>query len=183
MNSALEAAHADLEARVAAADRSGDWQERSVLEPLASVADHLQRIADHGDSAHYRADKSGPLVTGAVRVQKEVFCAYGGWPHGDSAPARRMAEATEVLGQVVDAVRIVLWQAAQAARDGAAPVIYTYQTGDIRKAARAVARWADGVAATAVPDPDQENGWRPPSPRWPAGPPRSRGRQRPCRST
>jgi hypothetical protein len=86
-----------------------------------------------------------------------VFCAYAGWPHDDSAPARRIAEATDVLGQVVDAVRIVLWQTAQATRDGATPVIYTYQTGDIRKAARAVARWADDVAATAVADPDQEH--------------------------
>lgn len=155
---ALDAAHTDLAARIAAADRAGDWQERSVLEPLATVADHLRRVADHPDSAHYRADKTGALVAGAIKAQEEAFWAYAGWPDDDTEPAHLIAAATKVLQQVTWAARVVLWQAAQAALDGTDPAVFTEQAAELQAAARAVAAWADMVAARAVPDPDRKAG-------------------------
>lgn len=113
--SALEHAYDELRRRTQQADTAGDWQERCILEPLASVADHVKRIGDHRDSAHYRADKSGPLVTAALRVQREALAAYVAGQWGDDSPAADAIEATaDALDDAAAAVLKALWLIAHA---------------------------------------------------------------------
>ena len=109
----LDVARADLDQRLNAADRAGDWREYEILSPLASVADMVCRIGDHPDSAHYRASKAGPLVDAALRVHLACMQAYLG---ADAGPAvDELAKAHDIVGQVVGAVRTVMWAIAQGA--------------------------------------------------------------------
>ena len=76
--SALAAAHDDLLRRCHAAERSGHWQEAVILSALVDIADHVKRIGDNHDSAHYRAEKAGVLLTAAIRLHCNTMLAYGG---------------------------------------------------------------------------------------------------------
>jgi len=148
----------DLRARTAAADAAGDWRERQVLSPLTDVADHVKRIGDHPDSVHYRADKAGPLVHGALRVQNEALLAYAGWPDEDNGATRVIEDATQALTEVAEAVRRAMWSAAGSTNDPDRPAgtLYRSDAAALTAAARDLARWADRLAGQAVRDPE---GW------------------------
>lgn len=155
--STLDAAYEELQARSRAADEAGDWAERSVLDGLVDVADYLRRVADHPHS-RYRADKAGPLLAAAVSLQREVFLAYAAWPDEDSTSAGRLiVESTKVLAEACDAVRRVLWRAAEAELHGETVAVYQSTAREVTGAAAAFGRWASSVAADARPDP--EGGW------------------------
>lgn len=111
--SALEAAYDDLRRRVRAADRAGDWQERSILDPLASVADYVKRIGDHGASAHYRADKAGDLVWWALRLEREALVAYARDERGDNATEDALERAAEVRARAAQTATKALWLVAR----------------------------------------------------------------------
>jgi hypothetical protein len=143
--STLEAAFKDLLERSAAADRAGDSQERSVLSPLAGVADHVMRVADHPDSSHYRADKSGELVRSALRVQEEVFWAHAGQPDDNSPAGQVIDDACRALNGVLDAVRVVLWRATVAGRAGRPVELSSTSASELRAAAQVLVRWAGSL--------------------------------------
>jgi len=150
--SALEQAHADLRARSAAADRAGDWREARLLEALGGVADYVKRIGDHPGSAHYRADKAGDLVIDAVHVLRLAFLAYAGWPQ-DTPQAAAIRGAVDALQTTCRAVERALWSNTRTGGVG----VFAFDLGAIGDAARTFVRWADALAATAVPDADEED--------------------------
>ena len=148
----LEVARADLLRRTHEAADRGDWQEHAVLTHLATVADMVCRIADHPDSTHYRAEKAGPLLDAAVRVQGECLTAH--LLGADEHAAGRLERATEVLAQVADAVLPAMWAIAGAEHG------VELDADDIRQlrlAAAAFATWADGVASPMRSGPGLED--------------------------
>lgn len=143
----LDVARADLARRAQEANARDEYQERAVLAHLADVADMVCRIGDHPDSAHYRASKAGPLLDAAINVQRECFKAYAG--DADTVATEQMERAHDVLGQVADAVRSVMWSFAARGgegldRDGA---------GELRRAASCWSSWAREVGALAGVEP------------------------------
>jgi hypothetical protein len=136
--SALADAYEDLCRRVQRADRAGDWRERSILEPLADVADYVKRIGDHRDSAHYRADKAGPLVWWAIRVQREAHEAYA---PGDDATAEAIGRASRALSDAADAVNKALWLISRNGGQAAVP------TDRLAGAAEALSQTVDAAWA------------------------------------
>lgn len=144
--SALSDAEAELVRRAQRAHRAGDWQERSVLEPLAHVADYVKRVGDHPDSAHYRADKAGPLVWWAIRVQRAAHEAYA---PGDEATAEAIGRATKALSAAADAVNQALWLIS---RNGAGAAV---STDRLAGAAEALSHAVD----LAWAEIDGEEGW------------------------
>jgi len=145
----LEVARADLLRRTHEADERGDWQERNVLAHLATVADMVCRIADHPDSTHYRAEKAGPLLDAAVRLQGECLNAH--LLGADEHAVGRLERATEVLAQVADAVQPAMW--AIACADNGVE-LDADDICQLRLASSAFAAWADGLAATTRRGPD-----------------------------
>jgi hypothetical protein len=157
--SALRDALEDLGARRRAAERAEDWHEVAVLAHLVDIADYTARIGDVTDSAHYRAEKAGPLLDAAIRIQEDVFLAAAAWPAEDTPLDRAVVEATKVLGDVAGEVRQVLWDSVQNERDGDGPVAYRSTARSLIDAVGELSRWADAIAASAVPDPDEEGSW------------------------
>jgi hypothetical protein len=153
--SVLDAARRELAARSCATGEAGDWAEQSVLAPLADVADHVCRIGDHDESAHYRADKAGSLLAAAVRVQCETLLGYAGWPEG-SPEERAIVDAFDQLEEVRQAIGIVTWTAARHARDDTS-VLYSSDAQRLFDAAHQFGRWVDEVATTAQPDRRDED--------------------------
>ena len=151
--SILDAARQDLALRRDAADRAEHWQERNILAELADVADMVCRIGDHTHSSHYRAEKSGPLVVSAIRVERECLRAYE-LAAGDPAGAGcddSIDQAAEVLEYVARAVRRAMWVAARSETP-----LYASDARDIAGAVAALEWWAQKVCAGAVPDPVEE---------------------------
>lgn len=113
--SALAAAHDDLLRRCHTAGRAGDWQEAVILSALADVADHVKRIGDNPDSAHYRAEKAGALLTVAIRLHRDALLAYGDWPE-DDASEQAMDEASRLLDDAAKHAQQTMWKAMRTAR-------------------------------------------------------------------
>jgi hypothetical protein len=142
--SALAAAHDDLLRRCHAAERSGSWQEGTILSALVDVADHLKRIDDTPDSAHYRADKAGALLTAAIRLHRDALLAYGGWPE-DDPNEDAVLTATKLLEDVTEHVRKAMWQAMHTAR-GETPANRS-PSDHLVHAGERLTRWAARVHA------------------------------------
>jgi len=165
---ALELARADVAGRALVAEEDGDWAEQAVLGHLASVADMVCRIGDHPDSAHYRAEKAGPLLDAAIDLQWACLDAYVG--EGDEEVGSDLRQANDALRRVATAVRDAMWALA-ATRHGA--VLDADDAYQLRAAARGFAAWANALAAQPEPAlalPDVEV--VPPAGTWP-GPPAS----------
>lgn len=113
--SPLAAAHDDLLRRCHGAERAGDWQEAVILSALVAVADHVKRIGDNPDSAHYRAQKAGTLLTAAIRLHRDTLLAYGGWPECD-ASEQAMDSASRLLHDAARQAQQTMWQAMRAAQ-------------------------------------------------------------------
>lgn len=145
---ALEVARSDVARRAAAAEEDGDWSERAVLVHLATVADMACRIGDHPDSAHYRAEKAGPLLDAAIDLQSECLNAYVG--EGDEKVGGDLEQANDALRRVATAVRNAMWALA-GTRHGAA--LDDSDARQLRAAASGFTAWAEGVAARARPEP------------------------------
>lgn len=146
MTDPLQAAHNELDARLHAADETGDWHERAILSPLVDVADYLRRLTLARATPHYRADKAGPLVRAAHRAQLEAFQAYAGWPDDDAPTERDLHDAAEVLDDVCTAVRGAMWATARGED------ITHSQARKLSDAARRLTKWAEHRSAAAVPD-------------------------------
>src|SRR6266545_4171416 len=67
----------------------------------------MKRIGDHADSPRCRADKSGPLVHSAIRLQREALLGYCGWPD-DTDDDRELRAIAKLTGNRA----IVLWAVA-----------------------------------------------------------------------
>jgi hypothetical protein len=156
--SALRATYDELLVRRRAADDAGAWHEAAVLGDLADIADYVARIGDVADSAHYRADKAGPLLDAAIRLQEDVFLAVAAWPAEDTPLARAVAEATMALDDAATAVRRALWDLMHSAHYADEPAVYRSTSRRLAAAAGELSRWATALAAGAVPDP-QEGSW------------------------
>jgi hypothetical protein len=141
--SALAAAHDDLLRRCHAAERSGDRQEGAILGALVDVADYVKRIGDNPDSAHYRAEKAGALLTAAIRLHRDALLAYGGWPE-DDANEDAVLTAAKLLEDVAEHVRQTMWEAMHIAR-GEAQTASRSRGKDLVHAGEQLARWAAGV--------------------------------------
>jgi hypothetical protein len=146
----LDEARQDLAARVTAVGATGDWDEQSILAPLADVADHVCRVGDHRESAHYRADKAGALLSAAIRLQRETLLGFAGWPD-EGWHLRTIVEAFDVLEQVRQAVGTVAWMAARQARDHCS-TLYESDARRLFEAARQFSGWVEDVADTPEPD-------------------------------
>ena len=137
----LDLARADLERRLHAADGRNDGPEAAVLRPLAEIADMVCRIGDQPYSAHYRAEKAGPLMASAVKLQVTCLANYAG--SADERARAALDEAGEVLGDVGRAVRDAMWAIAGPGR------VTAFEADDARRL-RAVAAgfsaWAERTA-------------------------------------
>lgn len=156
---ALEAAYMDLRQRSAAADRAGDWRERCVLEPLTDVADYVKRVGDHGDSAHYRADKASELTAAAVRLLRETFLAYANWPDDAESAGGAVVQATRALDAALEAVNRALWCIGHAVSDVRADkpdAVLASDAAAIAAAARRFDSWVRTIADQAIPDPEEQ---------------------------
>lgn len=146
---ALEVARSDVAGRALAAEEDGDWTERAVLVQLASVADMVCRIGDQPHSAHYRAEKAGPLLDAAIDLQWECLNAYVG--EASEEVGGELEQANEALRQVATAVRSAMWALAGASHGA------SWDDDDarqLRRAASGFAAWANGLAARAQPEPE-----------------------------
>lgn len=148
-SSPLAAAYEDLLVRCQICDDAEDWHERSILEHLADVADYVKRVGDHPDSSHYRAEKSGPLIDAAIRVQRQAMLAYAAWPDYDHETHEAIHGATQVLLEAAVAVRMFQWVAAATYRGP----LYRSTAREILDAAANFSHWAKTVTANAAPDP------------------------------
>lgn len=140
----LDLARGDLARRANLADEAGHAQEWAVLAHLASIADMVCRIGDHPDSAHYRAEKSGPLLRSAAYLQLECLRAYLG--DADDDADAELERATDALEKVHAAVGRAMWATA-GARRGA-----TLDEADlraVRDAAKAFTDWSCAVVERA----------------------------------
>lgn len=140
----LEVARRELARRALAADERGDWQETAILFHLTTVADMMCRIGDHGDSAHYRADKVANLVDAALALEAECLNAYLG--DGCDETAADLERASRVLRGVAEAVRGAMWSFARA-DSGAA--LDRDDVRDLRRALAAFATWTNGAVRRA----------------------------------
>jgi hypothetical protein len=100
------------------------------------MSDHVKRIGDSPESAHYRAEKAGVLLTAAIRLHRNTMLAYGGWPE-DEPNEHAVLTAARLLDDIVDVVQQELWQAMRAARATSSP-----QPSDLVQAGDTLARWA-----------------------------------------
>lgn len=149
--SMLDGARRELAARRHAADETGDWRERSILGPLADVADHVCRIGDHPERGHYRADKAGALLAAAVRLQRETLLGYAGWPE-DCAEEATIVDGYALVDDVCRAVGRLAWTAARGAR-GDRGELYESEARALRDVARRLSRWIDAHTASTVREP------------------------------
>lgn len=150
--SPLADAYAELKERYRQADGDGDWQERVLLGHLVEVADYVARIGDNTHSAHYRADKAGPLLQSAIQLQEQALVGYAGWPE-DEAVMRRIEEPLDLLAALATPVVGAAWLAARGAQGGGDATLYRSQVSELLSAVHQMAAWAEKLAATAEPDP------------------------------
>lgn len=141
--SALDAARIDVDRRAQLADEHGDYAEYQLLRSLAGVADMVCRIGDNTHSAHYRAEKAGPLVYDALEVRCEALGAYA----GRASASDTIHEATELLRVVERAMGSALWSIARDERP------WESQAAELRARVHSLVRWVDMFTATAIPDP------------------------------
>jgi hypothetical protein len=118
----LDAAREHLSRRLVSLDHSQTWRERAIISPLFDVADMVCRVGDHPDSLHYRADKSGDMVSAALRVRGVAFEQYAGidsWPEEHAAHLTSLHQLNELAEQLNRALELVLWDLADVIRGGA----------------------------------------------------------------
>lgn len=146
--SPMAAAHGELIARARAAGRTGD--EVVLWESLESAADYLRRIVDHGDSRHYRAEKSYELVASALRVQREAIteAAADIGRDVDEQYLDRIYRMYRLVEDVHLQLTGVMWCAA---RGGEIP---DWRVPDLQKMLRGLRRAVEQLCADAYPDPD-----------------------------
>jgi hypothetical protein len=152
--SVLDLARRDLAERCSAFAEADDWDEHSILSPLAGVADHVCRIGDHRESAHYRASKAGPLLASAICVQRETLLGFAGGPLHEWHKGVIVA-AFDVLEEVRQAVTAAAWAVARPTA-GFGGLLYESDVRELRDAARRFTCWTEELAPTALPDPSEE---------------------------
>jgi hypothetical protein len=86
---------------------------------LVGVADYLRRIADHGVTSHYRAEKAGDLVNDALRVKSEALTLYA---HGGDDWSDLLVDLHHGVAQLVAAIDVGAWAAARGEAPQAADV-------------------------------------------------------------
>lgn len=127
-----------------------DWDQADVLGRLETIVDHARRVALPTASAHYAAEKAGPLLEGAISLQRATLAGYADAPDPAAVEAsiERLDEATRHLADVADAVRSVMWSIARlgAPTESAAE--------DLRLAVGHLTRWTSAQVAASVPDPE-----------------------------
>lgn len=135
----LAQARLDLARR---AETAEGWADRGVLRPLAAVADMVCRIGDGVGGGHYRVEKAGELVDDALEL-------YAGC-------LRAMVDSESIDDDLCDASRLVRGLAVRAGRvmRGVAVGggVTASEARDLRTAVDLLARLAESVSATAVPD-------------------------------
>lgn len=147
-----EEVEAELADRARAAFASGDGGEGVLFEKLGSVADYLRRVALPDASPHYRAEKSGALLDAAIRLHVRAQEAYARWPEDDDGVYRA---ALLRLEDVTEAVCTVMWATGRAAR-GEDRGVERRDAAEVQQAAQRLRAWATELAATAVPDEEDE---------------------------
>lgn len=146
----MHAAQRHLEERYHHADHTGDWQTRWLLSALIDIADHTRRVTLPTASAHYRAEKSGPLAAAADRYQQTAFLAYAGWPDDgdDTHPTEQaLATAFEHLDNVRSAIRTAAWHIASG------QPLHDSEAHHMRRTARELTDWTARTTANPTPDP------------------------------
>jgi hypothetical protein len=148
--SVLDEARRELASRSGLACEVGDSYEQSILAPLADVADYVCRIGDHPESSHYRADKAGPLLAAAVRLQRSTLVGYAGGPLHEWRIGVIFA-GFDVLERVRQAVTTAAWRMAKPSVDSGG-VLYESDVRELRDAVREFSCWVQDLASTALPD-------------------------------
>lgn len=143
--STLEAAQRVLAGWRQAADLRGvRGPQISILSGCEDVVDHVRRITLPTASAHYQADKSGPLVAAALRIQTATLLAYGedcGTP--PDALDETLATVAEHLEAAVTASRAVGWDLARCGTPS------TDSVAALRESVFNLSRLCDQLAAVA----------------------------------
>jgi len=151
MRTELKAAHEALLARYFAADRSGEWQERNVLNGLVDVMDHVVRIGST-HSSHYRAQKALPLLRGAMRVRSEAFNNFadslGTDIASDDLGSTSIDDLTRLIETVEAEITTVMWSRAWG------EPIYRAQAKALHASVSTLAEWAQLERDAASPDPE-----------------------------
>ena len=155
--SVLDQARTHLTDLATTADREGR-PSSSLLSSLQSVGDMVCRIggneASPVTSRHYTAEKSGDLVTAAVRVRREALVLYAASVAGtDVASADVETEVFEIsdLVEKVDAALAArMWGCA---RGEATP---HSEAVAARRSAMQLLAWADRLVERSVPDPKED---------------------------
>lgn len=118
---ALEVAHDELRQQRAAAQRleaEGNAAMITVLrilDPLEDIVDHARRIDLETASDHYRAEKAGPLLTAAVRLQRNALVNYAGGDDCPPAVFEQLHALASDLINTIDQVRLQMWEVARGA--------------------------------------------------------------------
>jgi len=93
--------------------------EGALLSSAVDIVDHVRRTLLPTASAHYRCDKAGPIVSGALRLEAAAFSAYGE-ATAVAAGAATLDQLDDLLDTVVThldaavtASRAVMWDVAR----------------------------------------------------------------------
>lgn len=134
----------------ALASAEHDWDRAQFLGALANIADHTRRVMLDTASPHYRADKAGPIVASALKVQRATMFAYAGVPEVVSGPASNLERTTSHLAEIAETFRSVMWSLSRSV-SGSSPVFASTHAEARQALANAIA-WIDTLPT--IPDPE-----------------------------
>ena len=142
------AAAEDHLASLAAAET--DWERAQFIGALATIADHTRRVMLDTASPHYRADKAGPIVYAALKVQRSTIFAYAGLPEVVSGPASNLERTTSQLAEIAETFRSLMWDLAR--REGGSGWVWASTHAEARQALANAIAWIDTLPT--IPDPE-----------------------------
>lgn len=144
----LDAARRHLGERLNHSAAGSDRLETGILSALTGIADMTCRIGEHTDSPHYRADKAGPLLDEALRLQTRTLMAYAHVSGVDVDVKESTIHELQRLAEDITAALVAfMWAAARGDH------IYERHARALTRTAQHLTEWAERVARSAIPDP------------------------------
>lgn len=141
MATPLGRAHQALLDELPALDAAGAPEWRLIYD-MADVLDYARRIVDHRDSTHYHAEKSGPLVGSALRVQRAALERHAVDP--DGAGGDQIDRVHRHAVDLTEALTGVMWAGAHSRP------LYTDEVVELRRVLREVGSLVDELATNAI---------------------------------
>lgn len=144
----LQGADDFLRALLGQLQSAEDSAERQIVESLHGLVDHVRRVMLPDATDHYRAEKTGYLITAALEAHSAALLAYAQTTAADSADDELIAAATSHAQAVIGALRSLMASAARGSRP------WRTQVRRLGDALASASSWADRLRGIAVEDPE-----------------------------